>query len=53
MIEIKFNRQQLTTWEKERYARVLKKIIAQIFQFNKGMGLLKDVVCTELKIIFK
>lgn len=53
MIEIKFDRQQLTRQEKDRYARVLKKVITQIFRFNKGIGLLKDVVSTESKIIFK
>lgn len=53
MIEIKFNRQQLRGWEKESYARILKKVIAQIFRFNKDAKLFKDVVHTEIKIIFK
>ena len=53
MIEIKFNRQQLAGWEKESYAHILKKVIAQISRFNKGTRLLKDVVHTEIKIIFK
>ena len=42
MIEIKFNRQQLTRWERERYARILKKVIAQIFRFNKDLRIAKD-----------
>ena len=53
MIEIKFNRQQLTRREKDKYAQVLKKIIAQVFQFNKDAKLLRDVARTELKIIFE
>jgi len=53
MIMIKFNRQKLREWEKERYARILKKVIAQTFRFNKGLRIANDVVCTELKIIFK
>lgn len=53
MIEIKFKRQQLTGWEKESYARILKEVIAQIFLFNKGTKSLKCVICTEIKVIFK
>ena len=53
MIVIEFNRQQLTGREKDKYAQVLKKIIAQVFQFNKDAKLLRDVVRTELKIIFE
>ena len=53
MIEIKFSRQRLTGQEKERYAHIVKKIITQIERFNKSSGFVKDVVLTELKIIFK
>jgi len=53
MIEIKFSRQRLTGQEKARYAQIVKQIITQIERFNKDSGFIKDVVRTELKIIFK
>ena len=53
MIEIKFNRQQLTRIEKEKYSRILEVVIAMIGKFNKHIESLKDVVSTEVKIIFK
>jgi len=53
MIEIKFTKQLLTKREKERYSQIIKGIIAKISLFNRSIRLLKDVVSTELKIIFK
>ncbi len=52
MIEIKFSRQQLTELDKERYARILKKVITQMSNLNKSASLPKKIIFTELKIIF-
>lgn len=53
MIEIKFTRQFLTRRDKERYSQIIKEVITKISLFNKSIRFLKDVVSTELKIIFK
>ena len=53
MIEVRFGRQRLAIWEKIIYARVLKKIITQIFLFKKSMRLFKGAADIEIRIIFK
>ncbi|MFH1062041.1 MAG: hypothetical protein V1747_04055 [Candidatus Omnitrophota bacterium] len=53
MIEIRFNRQGLTSLDKLNYARIFKLIIPKIVMFNKCSRLFKPVADIEIRIIFR
>lgn len=53
MIRISFGRQNLTGWEKKRYAAILSKIILRAIQFNRAVRNMGNFVNVELRIRFK
>jgi len=54
LIKISFDRQNLTGWEKKRYAAILGRIILRTIQFNRAVvKSSSNFVNVELRITFK
>jgi len=53
LIKISFDRQNLTGWEKKRYAAILGRIILRTIQFNRTVKSISNFVNVELRITFK
>ena len=53
MIRVSFDRQNLTGWEKERYAAILSRIILRTIQFNRAVKNMGNFVDVELRIKFR
>ncbi len=53
LIRISFGRQNLTGWEKKRYAETLSRIILRTIQFNRTVKDNGNFVDVELRIKFR
>ena len=53
LIRISFGRQNLTGWEKKRYAETLSRIILRTIQFNRVVKDNGNFVDVELRIKFR